>query len=165
MTIDRQELVSALNYENEYDMYSDLYNTQQMSLSKIEKKLGISATIICFDLKRLKIKRRSKGGFNHSMEKSVLDKLSCVPLQIIQNSTISKLIEIMKLEKYQHYTQIKKYLKREFGIVKAKQSRKGGPPLTSYKKICIKKPYRSTRGGVLCTVCARECKEAGSNPI
>lgn len=160
MTIDRNELVKTLCYKNEYEMYNDLYNKQQLSLAVIDKRLGISSTTVCLDLKRLKIVRRSKGGFNYSMEKSVLDKLACIPLKIIQDYSISKLIKIMGLEKYQHHTQIKNYLEREFGIVKVKQTKKERP-----QSLCVKKPFRPTRDGTLCTVCKRKCKQAGSKPI
>lgn len=173
MTIDRGELVCSLGYKNECDMYKDLYTHQHLSLAKIDKRLGVSTTTVCLDLKRLKIKRRPRGGFNHSVEKSVLDKMSCIPLKVIQDSTILQLIEIMGLSKHQHYTLIKKYLKREFGIVKVPQGKRDRPLLASgrakpfvfYEKTCIKSPFRSTRGGVLCTVCERKCRQVEGKPV
>ena len=121
--VDREQISTSLGYDSVKDMYQDLYTVQNMSLRQISIKIDLSNTAITRDLRLYNISVRSQGGYNQKPEKSVLDKIACLPIKFLQENSLLDIVKKVNntddpVKKYNGYDRIKIQLQKYLGIEK-----------------------------------------------
>lgn len=121
--IDREQLIKQFKYNSAKEMYQDLYIDQNMSQRQVGEKLGLSNTAIARDLKLYNIPVRSQGGYNQKPEKSLLDKIACLPIKFLQESSLVNIVKKINntnnpQKQYSGYDRIRRQLKEYLGIEK-----------------------------------------------
>ncbi|MDP2363572.1 MAG: hypothetical protein Q8M94_07350 [Ignavibacteria bacterium] len=119
----RNRLAKTLGYKSAKDMYQDLYIDQKLSQRQVGEKLSFSNTAIARDLRLYNIPIRQKGGYNQKPEKSLLDKITCLPIKFLQESSLIDIVKRINntddpVKKYNSYNRIKRQLKQYLGIEK-----------------------------------------------
>lgn len=59
-----QEMAETLGYEDEFNMWYDLYIANELNTGVLSKKLGVSRVTVCYRMDKLGIPRRGRGGAN-----------------------------------------------------------------------------------------------------
>lgn len=101
--LDWQELADSLGYQDERQLWHDLYHTNKYSVSTIATKLGVSSGTIVRRMKNLAITRRHRGGPNNTAK--FRKKLHLMDQRVVFTTPSSELAKQLGV----HYVTVYKY--------------------------------------------------------